>query len=277
MLVLLCVAVGLICTSILLGLRSYTGVVRTARLGQLEKENETLRTELAQLSGKVDQCEREMSKHADFEEQMRVLADLEPMDEDVWKVGIGGPGDPDMLSQPVPGSLASVNQDVDRVLRQIRLQQDSFNEILSRLKGRSEELRFVPSIRPVDVGFISSYFGKREDPFTGRYTRHEGLDFSARRGSNVYATADGVVVVAKYERGYGNTVKIDHGNGIMTKYGHNQELLVKKGEKVERGQVIAHLGSSGRSTAPHVHYEVQVNGVPQNPLNYILPSDKVVD
>ncbi|MGD8628842.1 MAG: M23 family metallopeptidase, partial [bacterium] len=150
-------------------------------------------------------------------------------------------------------------------------------EILSRLKERSEELQYVPSIRPVDVGFISSYFGKRKDPFTGRYTRHEGIDFSARRGSSIYATADGIVASAKYERGYGYTIKIDHGNGIMTKYAHNQKMLVKKGARVERGQVIAELGSSGRSTAPHVHYEVQVNGVPQNPLNYMLPSDKVVD
>ncbi len=272
---LLCVTAGLICMSIVLGLRSYTGVVKTARLGHLEKENEALRTEITQLSGKVAQCEREMSKHADFEERMRILADLEPMDEDVWKVGIGGPalGGPDRLSQPVSGTLTSMNEDVDRLLRQIRLQRDSFDEILGRLKERSEELKYVPSIRPVDVGFISSYFGKRKDPFTGRYTRHEGVDFSARRGANIYATANGTVISAKYERGYGYTVKIDHGNGIMTKYAHNDKMLVKKGNAVERGQVIAHLGNSGRSTAPHVHYEVQVNGVPQNPLKYMLPSD----
>ena len=210
---------------------------------------------------------------------MRILADLEPMDEDVWEVGVGGPDgrNPDMLSQPVSGNLSAMNQDVDRLLRQIRLQQDSFDEILNRLKERSEELQYVPSIRPVDVGFISSYFGKRKDPFTGRYTRHEGVDFSARRGSPIYATAHGTVTSAKYERGYGYTIKIDHGNGIVTKYAHNQKMLVKRGNKVERGQVIAELGSSGRSTAPHVHYEVQVNGVPQNPLNYMLPSDKVVD
>lgn len=276
---LLCAVVGLMCISIVLGLRSYTGVVRTARLGQLEKENEALRTEIAQLSSKVAQCEQEMSKHSDFEERMRILADLEPMDADVWEVGVGGPGGghPDMLGQPVSGNLSAMNQDVDRLLRQIRLQKDSFDEILGRLKERSEELQYVPSIRPVDVGFISSYFGKRKDPFTGRYTRHEGIDFSARRGSHIYATADGTVASAKYERGYGYTIKIDHGNGIVTKYAHNQKMLVKKGAKVERGQVIAELGSSGRSTAPHVHYEVQVNGVPQNPLNYMLPSDRVVD
>lgn len=276
---LLCAVVGLICISIVLGVRSYTGVVRTARLGQLERENDALRAELEQLSGKVALCEREMAKHADFEEQVRILADLEPMDADVWEVGIGGPefGDGEMLTQPVSGNLTSMNEDVDRLLRQIRLQQDSFDEILGRLKERSEELMYVPSIRPVDVGFISSYFGKRKDPFTGRYTRHEGIDFSARRGSNVYATANGKVVGAKYERGYGYTIEIDHGNGIQTKYAHNQKMLVKKGEKVERGQVIAYLGNSGRSTAPHVHYEVRVHGVPQNPLKYILPSDKVVD
>jgi outer membrane murein-binding lipoprotein Lpp len=276
---LLCVAVGLICTSVVLGVRSYSGVVRTARLSQLEKENQALRAEIDQINAKVTQCEREMADHADFEEQMRILADLEPMDADVWKVGVGGPefGNDGTLAEPVSGSLTSMDEDIDRLLRQIRLQKDSYEEILGRLRERSEELKFVPSIRPVDVGFISSYFGKRKDPFTGKYTRHEGLDFSARKGSNIYATADGTVTAAKYERGYGYTIKIDHGNGISTKYAHTQKMLVKAGQKVERGQVIAYLGNSGRSTAPHVHYEVLVHGVPQNPLKYMLPSDKVVD
>jgi murein DD-endopeptidase MepM/ murein hydrolase activator NlpD len=93
----------------------------------------------------------------------------------------------------------------------------------------------------------------------------------------VYATADGVVCHAQYDRGYGHTIEIDHGNGIVTKYAHNAKLLVKKGKKVKRGDVIAYLGNSGRSTAPHLHYEVRVKGAAQNPLSYILPSDVVVD
>ena len=162
-------------------------------------------------------------------------------------------------------------------MRQLELQRHSYSEILQRLQEKSEELRHLPSIRPLDMGYISSGFGRRTDPFTGRISRHEGVDFSARKGSNIYATADGVVSKAKYDRGYGYTVEIDHGNGLVTKYAHNAKLLVRRGQKVERGDVIAYLGSSGRSTAPHLHYEVRVNGVAQNPLKFILPSDTVVD
>ncbi|MFH1314463.1 MAG: peptidoglycan DD-metalloendopeptidase family protein [Candidatus Eisenbacteria bacterium] len=261
------------------GFRSFTDAVNRARLAELEQENEILRSEVAKLSGKVEGLEGAMAEHVEFEEQVRILADLDPMDKDTWEVGVGGPQLPTdaALLEPGGGSLTSLNQDVDRLLRQIKLQRHSYSEILERLKERSDDLDHLPSIRPVDVGYISSYFGRRTDPFTGRKSRHEGVDFSARQGSNVYATADGVVSHSKYERGYGYTIKIDHGNGIITKYAHNAKLLVKKGKTVKRGDVIAYLGNTGRSTAPHLHYEVSVNGVAQNPLNFILPSDIVVD
>jgi murein DD-endopeptidase MepM/ murein hydrolase activator NlpD len=261
------------------GFRSFTDAVNRTRLAELEQENDLLRDEVASLSGKVSELESAMASHVEFEEQVRILADLDPIDEDTWEVGVGGPESASgaELLEPAGENLTALNQDVDRLLRQIRLQRHSYNEILERLKERSEDLNHLPSIRPVDVGYISSYFGRRTDPFTGRKSRHEGIDFSARQGSNVYATADGVVIHSKYDRGYGYTVKIDHGNGIVTKYAHNAKLLVRKGKKVKRGDVIAYLGNSGRSTAPHLHYEVRVNGVAQNPLNFILPSDVVVD
>ena len=265
--------------SVFWGFRSFTDAVNRARLAELEQENELLRSEVAKLSVKVSDLEGAMAGHVEFEEQVRILADLDPMDEDTWEVGVGGPQfmTGAELLEPAGGTLTALNQGVDRLLRQIRLQRHSYNEILDRLKERSDELNHLPSIRPVDVGYISSYFGKRRDPFTGRMSRHEGVDFSARQGSNVYATADGIVVHSMYDRGYGYTIKIDHGNGIITKYAHNAKLLVRKGKTVKRGDVIAHLGNSGRSTAPHLHYEVRVNGVAQNPLNFILPSDVVVD
>jgi murein DD-endopeptidase MepM/ murein hydrolase activator NlpD len=265
--------------SVFSGLRAFTEAVSSSKLTGLEGENALLRAEIAELNGKVSDFVAAMAEHAEFEEHMRILADLEPMDEGIWGVGVGGPeiGSSAGLDGPVGDRLTSLNQDIDRLLRQVRLQRHSYGEILERLKEKSEELTHIPSIRPVDVGYISSGFGRRRDPFTGRFSQHEGLDFSARKGSNIYATADGTVRKAKYDRGYGYTIEIDHGNGIVTKYAHNQKLLVRSGQKVQRGDVIAYLGDSGRSTAPHLHYEVQVNGVPQNPLKFILPSDIVVD
>jgi murein DD-endopeptidase MepM/ murein hydrolase activator NlpD len=259
--------------------RGLTGIVRRANLRGLERENQALKAEIAELGQKVADFEKQMAGHVEFEEQLRILAGLEPMDEDIWKVGVGGP---ELLASsevgaPLGRELGSLNDDVDRLLRQIRLQRHSFDEILSRLRDKSDQLSHLPSIRPVDVGYISSGFGKRRDPFSGKISRHEGVDFSARKGSNIYATADGIVTLAKYDRGYGYTIEIDHGNGIVTKYAHNSKLLVKKGQRVKRGDVVAYLGDSGRSTAPHLHYEVRVNGIPKNPLDFILPSDIVVD
>jgi hypothetical protein len=273
------VLVALLGFGVVSGIRSLAHSVRSSQLSDLNAENQLLRREIAQLKGKISEFEGEMVEHVELEERLRILADLEPLDEGVWSVGVGGP---DIAAAARVGgrtgnTLFGLNEDVDRLLRQLKLQRHSFGEILKHLKSKSEELAHIPSIRPVDVGYISSYFGRRRDPFTGRISRHEGVDFSARRGSKIYATANGTVCHAKYERGYGYTIEIDHGNGIITKYAHNDKLLVRKGQKVERGDVIAYLGSSGRSTAPHLHYEVKLNGVAKNPLNYILPSDVVVD
>lgn len=273
------ILVAILGLSVFSGFRSFTQAVDKARLADLERENEALRGTVTELAGKIGEFEGAMAKHVEFEEQVRILADLEPMDQDVWGVGVGGP---ELTSATNIGGLQgerleSIGEDVERMLRQLKLQRHSFTEILQRLREKSDELSCIPSVRPVDVGYISSGFGKRRDPFTGRISRHEGIDFSARRGSNIYATADGTVRKAKYDRGYGYTIEIDHGNGIVTKYAHNQKLLVRRGQKVSRGDVIAYLGDSGRSTAPHLHYEVRLDGAAQNPLKFILPSDIVVD
>lgn len=273
------ILVAILGLSVFSGFRSFTQAVDKARLADLERENEALRGTVTELAGKIGEFEGAMARHVEFEEQVRILADLEPMDQDVWGVGVGGP---ELTSATNIGGLQgerleSIGEDVERMLRQLKLQRHSFTEILQRLREKSDELSCIPSVKPVDVGYISSGFGKRRDPFTGRISRHEGVDFSARRGSNIYATADGTVRKAKYDRGYGYTIEIDHGNGIVTKYAHNQKLLVRRGQKVSRGDVIAYLGDSGRSTAPHLHYEVRLDGAAQNPLKFILPSDIVVD
>jgi len=265
--------------SVFSGLQTFSNVINREKFGVLERENETLRGQLASLKGKVAGLEYDMADHAKFEEKVRVLADLEPVDNDVWEVGVGGPEVPAPadIDPSLSGTLTSLNTDVDRLLRQIRLQRHSFDEILARLRSKSGELQTVPSIRPVDSGYISSTFGRRRDPFTGRISMHEGLDFSTRKGSRVYATADGVVQFAGFDSGYGYTVEIDHGNGIVTRYCHNSKLIVAKGDRVKRGDVIAYVGSTGRSSGPHLHYEVRVNGQLVDPVQYILPSDLVLD
>lgn len=129
-----------------------------------------------------------------------------------------------------------------------------------------------PAGRPIGKGWISSYFGMRTDPFHGRKEMHKGMDFAGKMGSDIVATAAGVVTWAGKRYGYGQLVEINHGNGYTTRYGHCQEILVKVGDKIEPGQKIALMGSSGRSTGPHVHYEVLRDGRQINPIKYVHAS-----
>jgi murein DD-endopeptidase MepM/ murein hydrolase activator NlpD len=126
-----------------------------------------------------------------------------------------------------------------------------------------------PAGRPITKGWISSYFGMRNDPFTGKRAMHKGMDFAGKAGSDVVAVAAGVVTWAGERYGYGAMVEINHGKGIVTRYGHNKKLFVEVGDRIKQGQVIATMGSSGRSTGPHVHFEVMKNGRAVNPNKYI--------
>nr|WP_269530713.1 M23 family metallopeptidase [Algiphilus aromaticivorans] len=126
-----------------------------------------------------------------------------------------------------------------------------------------------PEGRPVTSGYISSGYGRRTDPFTGRPASHYGLDFAARPGTDVSAVGSGIVESSGMRSGYGQMVEINHGNGYSTRYGHNSKLLVRAGERVTRGQVIAEVGASGRATGPHLHFEVWHNGKAVNPSKYV--------
>ncbi len=142
-------------------------------------------------------------------------------------------------------------------------------QLWENLSERENFIRATPSVRPTR-GWFSSRFGVRADPFTGAPTMHSGLDLAAPRGTPIIATADGVVTFAGYQSGYGNIVTIDHGYGIQTRYAHNYRVLVSSGQSVRRYDVIAEVGSTGRSTGAHCHYEVRIRGVAVDPINYIL-------
>lgn len=143
------------------------------------------------------------------------------------------------------------------------------NKLWDDLSERRDLLDYTPSIVPA-IGWISSQFGYRNDPFTGRVILHKGLDIAASVGTPVMAPASGVVSYVGYESGYGKIVSIDHGFGVVTRFAHNSKVFVKLGQKVKRREKISAVGSTGRSTGPHVHYEVRVNGIPVDPKNYIL-------
>jgi len=179
---------------------------------------------------------------------------------------VGGPGN-EMDVQSVP--LTDFLSMLDALDSEMADREQKLSVLESLLMSRSLHERVMPSGRPIAEGWLSSRYGKRNDPFTGKQDFHKGLDFAGKKGSEVIVVGDGVVSWAGKRTGYGNLIEINHGNGYTTRYGHNQRHLVKVGDKVKKGQQIALMGSTGRSTGPHVHFEVLQNGKTVNPSKYI--------
>ncbi len=241
----------------------------------LETQNKQLRGEMASLENELGILRRQVAQNFDFQKKARILANLDEVGEDVAEVGVGGP------AADVAQSIASLDprtrdrllgarDDIDKLLRQARLQKSDYESILAHLESANHEAHTTPSLKPVNVAFVSSRFGWRMDPITGRRTMHRGVDFSARLGTPVMATADGVVTFSGVWQTYGNVVEIGHGNGFVTRYCHLQRRLVQKGQKVTRGDIIGKVGSTGRSTFSHLHYEIEQGGERVDPLRYVL-------
>jgi len=263
------------------GIASWAGVhysdkIReTYRLASVERQNTQLRRQIHELTGELGQLHAQVAQNFDFQKKARILANLGELSADVAQVGVGGPDvaltrSMSDLDTPTRERIVSARADIEKLLRQARLQSDSYKEIVASLEATNEKIRTTPSLRPVNVGFVSSWYGWRMDPISGRRTMHRGLDFSARLGTPVHSTADGVVSFSGRYKKYGEVVEITHGHGLVTRYAHLQKRLVRKGQKVRRGDVIARVGSTGRSTFSHLHYEVLKDGHRVNPVRYVL-------
>jgi len=180
-------------------------------------------------------------------------------------VGQGGPLLPDHGALTVD-ELAQAIAEVATTLEQ---RADQLNLIESEFLFQRAASRLVPTARPLATGYMASRFGRRVDPLTGRRARHEGLDFAAPRGTPILAAGPGVVIVAGRHHAYGNQVDIDHGDGLVTRYAHARKLFVKVGDIVHQGDKIAEVGSTGRSTGPHLHFEVRIDDAPQDPMKFL--------
>jgi len=178
----------------------------------------------------------------------------------------GGPeGDGEGMSAQIPDLAAMLG----RLERQVDLRQSQLSALENVILARELKAEIRPEGRPVSDGFISSYFGERADPFDGREAFHKGVDFAGSLGEHVVAVAAGVVTWAGERSGYGKLVEINHGDGYVTRYAHNERTLVSVGQTVKRGEPLALMGSTGRSTGPHVHFEVLRNGRQVDPLSFI--------
>jgi len=178
----------------------------------------------------------------------------------------GGPLETEGIAMSVPDFLKSLEE----LSAQLEDRGKQMAVLETMMMSRNLQAEVMPAGRPVNRGWLSSYYGLRTDPFSGRRVHHSGVDFAGRLGSDVVSVAAGVVTFASRRSGYGNLVEINHGNGYVTRYGHNRKILVKVGETVKKGQVIAEMGTTGRSTGPHVHFEVLLNGRAVNPRRYVM-------
>lgn len=256
----------------------------------LRKENNDLEQQLDRFQAKMGKVEDTLNRINYFTTKLRIInSHLEDPDrfrrlaigpiskhdyEANSMIGKEVSSFDDTLTDQMPiNENSSIETQIDQKLKILQhaaaLQEQNLSELQEMLEDRKSLLSSVPSISPTD-GWVTSGFGQRISPFTGLKIFHEGLDIANRMGSIIVATADGVVTFSGVKEGYGNMVVIDHGYGIVTKYGHCSVNFAKAGDRVTRGQRIATLGNTGRSTGPHVHYEIVVNGIPRSPKDYIL-------
>jgi len=235
---------------------------------QKDRELRSLRAELehrTEVYGKkIEEISEKLEALKEFERRLRIMANLNPPEEGEGVVAGGGSGG--------EGGLGVELLDrgvIEDLMREVEGRLEGFREIQEALEERIERLRHTPSIWPAE-GWVSCGYGPRINPFTGRREFHTGIDISNHIGTPIVAPADGRVERVWKDRFLGLAVKIDHGYGIKTLYGHLHKVLVKPGQRVKRGERIALMGNSGRSTGPHLHYEVHVKGKPRNPRDYIL-------
>ncbi len=244
-------------------------------LDRLRLETRQQKQQLMSFAKSIDDLQSEMTRLRNFDTKLRVMADLDGVVYPEQVMAIGGenpepfnPMESDLSFQD-QALIKSMTTGLSRLKTEANIQERSFQELVEYLADQKSLLASTPSIWPAK-GWRTSTFGYRRSPFTGRREMHKGLDVATRTGTPIIAPADGLVIFAGREGGFGNMIAIDHGYGIVTKYAHCSSLDAKIGQKVKRGDVIAKVGNTGRSTGPHLHYEVAVNGVAVNPIRYIL-------
>lgn len=253
------------------------GLVNQAYERQISEQKDIIAGQHVQIqtfTSEINKLKSKLVTLNNFEKKIRVIANLDQENEQESLFGVGGSIPEDLatdvdLTKRQTGLLREMHEQVDSLYLATSNQKSSFSSLLEALEGQRNMLACTPAIRPVK-GWMTSRFGYRTSPFTGRRELHKGLDIANREGTQIIAPADGVVKFTGRKGLLGKTMDIDHGHGMVTRYGHLKEALKKRGEPVKRGDIIAEMGDTGRSTGPHLHYEVHLNGVPVNPVKYIL-------
>ena len=264
---------GLLCT--IFFLCDYIQVrKKTFELNQLRQQTQEQKSKIHFFASKIEDLEKQLSKLKDFDKRIRIIANLEKGQETTPFMGMGGPSASDIreklrAEKNEMGLAQQMRTDIERLELEATSQEESLSELEKLLQSKKDMLAHTPSIWPVH-GWVTSGFGFRTNPFTGLTQMHEGLDIANRIGTPVIAPADGIVSDTGKDSAYGNFIVISHGFGINSRFLHLSKILVRPGQRVKRGDKIAEVGTTGKSTGPHLHYEVRVNGIPVNPVRYIV-------
>ncbi len=243
-------------------------LVLSAQQEQARKTEGFLRENLDAMAVKLGQMQAQLMRLDALGERLSALAGLKPQEFRFSEI----PGRGGAISSSVPPhslSIKELGRELDTLSRQMENRTDHLGILESTLFDARVKRKLMPTITPVEGSWNASSFGWRIDPITGQHALHEGIDFIADVGTPVFAAAGGVVIFAEYHYQYGNMVEIDHGNDFITRYAHGSKLFVKVGDVVQRGRKIAQVGSTGRSTGPHLHFEVRYRGVAQNPARFL--------
>jgi len=246
-------AAGIVVLMLVAGYATISHTTDISHTARLQQENASLAREIGELHGRLATLSDTLTRISQRDARIRVLANLEPIDPQVQAAGIGGPTSPEMGLAGITGvsrRTADIRVDLGALIRRANLLASSFKEAADSLALHTARLAATPSIMPTQGWLSSAFSSMRTHPILHMARPHEGIDVSAPMGSPIEASAAGVVVDAGWETGYGNTITINHGFGIVTKFAHASKLLVKNGQRVSRGQRIALVGNSGLATVP---------------------------
>lgn len=274
---------GFTSLAIISGITTYLILNQDQTTEQLKNQLVDYQIQVKLLEQKSGEMQSSLDELASMDDNVyREIFGADPIEDDIRKAGTGGVNKYISLEQFQDGNkIKALHMRLDNMKNQSKIQKNSYSKLIQMAQDKSKMLASIPAIQPIPnktLKRIASGFGYRVDPIYKTRKMHKGLDFSAPKGTKIYATGDGVIQMVKRDRwGYGTHIIIDHGYGYTTLYGHMSKASVKKGENVKRGQVIGLVGSTGKSTGPHLHYEVAKNGVQVNPVGYFyndLTSDQ---
>ncbi|MCH5227932.1 MAG: M23 family metallopeptidase [Muribaculaceae bacterium] len=265
----LCLA-GILIAAVFVVIFNY--IVATPTEENLRTENRRLKSQYNIMSARLDEMLEVMDRMEERDDNFyRVMMQLDPVSDAQRLSGLQNENRYSQLSKLSDSRLVEqLTSRMNLLEKKIYSQLLSFDQLQEAMGSQQDRLAHVPSVLPINIAdyTMSSGYGYRVDPIYGSSKFHEGLDFAASKGTDVFATGDGKIKVAGREAGYGNVIDIDHGYNYLTRYAHLSEILVRPGEEVKRGQLIGKVGSTGKSTGPHLHYEVRYKDIPQNPVNF---------